>query len=97
MQMPNARANQNLPPPQSWGPPPQGFPMTAGGGPGYGPPPPYMPPPRQYDNYYPPADMSSMDKQPRPGPPYGRDASAGAHGMSLPPQQTMVTKVLSFG
>lgn len=94
MQMPNSRANQNMPPPQSWGPPPQAFPMAAGGGAGYGPPPQYIPPPRQYDNYYPPTDMSPLDKPPRTASlPYGRDASAGAHTTSFPPQQSMVTKV----
>ncbi|XP_027095513.2 flowering locus K homology domain-like isoform X1 [Coffea eugenioides] len=94
MQMPNARANQNMPPPQSWGPPTQGFPMNAGGGPGYGAPPQYMPPPRQYDNYYPPADVPPRDKQPRPGhPAFGRDASAGSHTASLQPQPSIVTKV----
>ncbi|CAK9143798.1 unnamed protein product [Ilex paraguariensis] len=93
MQMPNARTNQNMPPPQSWGGPPQGFPMNAGGGPGFAPNPQYMPPPRQFDNYYPSADMPPLDRQPPQGPPaYGRDASMGAHA-SVQPQQSMVTKV----
>lgn len=93
--MPNARGNQDMPPPQSWGPPPQGFPMNVGGGPGFVPNPQYMPPPRQFDNYYSPADMPPMDKQPRQGPPpaYGRDASMGTHATSMQPQQSMVTKV----
>lgn len=96
MQMSNSRANQSMPPPQSWGPPPQAFPMSAGGGAGYGPPSQYIPPQRQYDNYYPPTDMPSLDKPPRTGPPpYGRDSS-GAHTMSFPPQQSMVTKVFFF-
>ncbi|XP_059625981.1 flowering locus K homology domain-like isoform X2 [Cornus florida] len=96
MQMPNVRENQTMPPQQSWGPPPQGFPMNTGGGPGFAPDPQYMPPPgppRQFDNYYPPADLPPMDKQPRQGPPaYGRDVSMGVN-MSAQPQQSMVTKV----
>ncbi|CAK9150043.1 unnamed protein product [Ilex paraguariensis] len=56
--------------------------------------PPYMQPPRQFDNYYAPADMPPLDKQPRQGPPaFGRDASMGAHTTSMQPQQSMVTKV----
>ncbi|GMP90760.1 hypothetical protein CsSME_00041743 [Camellia sinensis var. sinensis] len=95
MQMPNAQANQNIPPHQTWGPPPQGFPMNAGVGPGFMPNPQYMPPPRQFDNYYPPADMPPLDKQPRQGPPaYGRDASMGVHTtIAAPAQQSVVTKV----
>ncbi|GMP90763.1 hypothetical protein CsSME_00041743 [Camellia sinensis var. sinensis] len=98
MQMPNAQANQNIPPHQTWGPPPQGFPMNAGVGPGFMPNPQYMPPPRQFDNYYPPADMPPLDKQPRQGPPaYGRDASMGVHTtIAAPAQQSVVTKVLFF-
>ncbi|CAL5425130.1 unnamed protein product [Camellia sinensis] len=94
MQMPNAQANQNIPPHQTWGPPPQGFPMNAGVGPGFMPNPQYMPPPRQFDNYYPPADMPPLDKQPRQGPPaYGRDASMGVHTtIAAPAQQSVVTK-----
>ena len=93
MQMPNARATQNMPPPQSWGPPPQAFPMGTGG-PGYGPNPTYMPPPRQFDNYYPAGEMAPVDKPPRQGPPaYARDASMGTHTTNLQSQQSMVTKV----
>lgn len=55
--MPN-RPVEHMPPPQSWGPPPQAFPSSAAGGPGYGSNPHFMPPPsRQHDSYYPPADM----------------------------------------
>ncbi|KAG5514543.1 hypothetical protein RHGRI_035819 [Rhododendron griersonianum] len=89
MQVPNAEANQNIPPHQPWGSAPQGF----GGGPGFMPNPQYMPPPRQFDNYYPPQDMPH-DKQLRQGPPaYGRDASMGVHATSAPSQQSVVTKV----
>ncbi|WMV36206.1 hypothetical protein MTR67_029591 [Solanum verrucosum] len=94
MQMPNAHAHQNMPPPgptQPWGPPPSSFPMSAGG-PGYGANHQYMPPPRQFDNYFPRVDMH-QDKQPHQGPPvYGRDASVGAHG-NAQPQQSIVSKV----
>lgn len=83
-----------MPPPQSWGPPPQVFPLNAGGGPGFAPTPQYVPPQRQFDNYYPAADMPPMDKQPRQGPPaYSRDASMGTHTTSMQPHQSMVTKV----
>ncbi|KAA8550787.1 hypothetical protein F0562_002471 [Nyssa sinensis] len=93
MQMPNARESENIPPHQSWGPPPQGFPMNAGGGPGFVPNPPYMPPQRQFDNYYPPANTPPLEKHPHQGPPaYGRDAYVGGH-MGVQPQQSVVTKV----
>lgn len=93
MQMPNARGNQNSLPDQSWGPPPPAFPMNPGGH-GYGPNPMHMPRPHQYDNYYPPVDMPTLDKQPRMGPPtYGRDVSMGAHITNVQPQQAVVAKV----
>lgn len=82
-----------------WAPPPQGFPMNTGGGPGgFMPNHQYMPPPpHQFDNYYPgggPADISPMDKQQRQPPtPYGRDASIGAHTPSMQQQPSIVTKV----
>ena len=92
--MPSAEANQNVLPQQTWVPGPQGFPMNTGGGPGFVPNPQYAPPPRQFDNYYPPADMPPFEKQPRQGPPaYGRDASMGVHTNNAPPQQSVVTKV----
>ncbi|KAK2970172.1 hypothetical protein RJ640_019640, partial [Escallonia rubra] len=95
MQMPNGRANEDMPPPPSWGPP-QNFPLHTGGGPGFAPNSQYMPPPHQFDSYYPPADMPHLDKQPRQGPPaYGRDASMGHTASMQPqgPQQAMITKV----
>ncbi|KAK3036861.1 hypothetical protein RJ639_031479 [Escallonia herrerae] len=95
MQMPNGRANEDMPPPPSWGPP-QNFPLHTGGGPGFAPNSQYMPPPHQFDGYYPPADMPHLDKQPRQGPPaYGRDASMGHTASMQPqgPQQAMITKV----
>lgn len=94
MQTPNARPNQEMPPPQ-WAPSPQGFP---GGGPGFGPNQ-FMPPQHQFDNFYPRVDMPPpMDKQPRQGPPpsFGRDPSMGPPNsapVQLPPQQSIVTKV----
>ncbi|KAA8544882.1 hypothetical protein F0562_019723 [Nyssa sinensis] len=83
MQMPNAQM-EHMPPPQSWGPPPQAFPPNAGGGPGYGANPHFMPPPRQLDNYYPPADMPPpLEKQPHQGiSAYGREAPIGVHASS---------------
>ncbi|XP_057964671.1 flowering locus K homology domain-like [Malania oleifera] len=96
MQMPNARANQNmpLPPDQSWAPLPQGFPMNTGAAPGYVPHPQYMQPPHQFDDYYPQADMPTLDKYPRhDASAYGRDASMGVSSSSVQPQQSLATKV----
>ncbi|KAJ4968590.1 hypothetical protein NE237_015291 [Protea cynaroides] len=91
MQMPNSQMDHNMPPHQSWIPPPQGFAPNVGGGPGYGANPQYMPPPRQHDNYYPPADMPPMDKQPHQGlSAYGREAPMGAQ--QPPPIITQVTQ-----
>lgn len=93
MQSPNTRGNQDLPPPQSWGP--QGFGMNTIGGGGHGFPsnPQYAPPPRQFDNYYLPADLPPIEKQPRAGAPaYGRDMSMGTQP-NMQPHQSMVTKV----
>ncbi|KAI3449731.1 hypothetical protein Pfo_006396 [Paulownia fortunei] len=94
MQMPNAQVNQNMPPSQSWGLPPSAFPMNPGGH-GYGSNLSIMaPPPRQYDNYYPAADVPSLDKLPRSGPlTYGRDVSRSAHTTNVQPQQAVITKV----
>lgn len=97
MQRPDVRVNQNIPPHQPWGPPPQGFPGPGGGGgPAFPPNPQFMPPPsHNYDNYYPPADLPPMDKHLHQGPPpaYGRDPSLGIHSSSAPSQQSVVTKV----
>ncbi|XP_061354009.1 flowering locus K homology domain-like [Gastrolobium bilobum] len=94
MQRPDVRVNQNAPPHQTWGPPPQGFPAP-GGGPSFAPNHQYMPPSHHYDNYYPTADLPSMDKHLHQGPPpaYARDASMGIHSSSTQPQQSAVTKV----
>ncbi|KZV24786.1 KH domain-containing protein-like [Dorcoceras hygrometricum] len=91
MQTPNPRANRNMPPSQSWGPPPPVFPMNPGGH-GYGSNLPYMTQqPRQYDDYYPPMDM---DKQPRTGPhSYNRDMTKGAYPNNVQPQQAVIAKV----
>ncbi|GMH30836.1 hypothetical protein Nepgr_032679 [Nepenthes gracilis] len=92
MQSPNIRANQNLPPPEPWGPP-QAFSVNAGGGAGFGPNPQYMQPRHSFDHYYPPTDFHP-EKQPRQAPPmYGRDAPIGISPSSTQPQQSMVTKV----
>ncbi|XP_071715701.1 flowering locus K homology domain-like isoform X2 [Rutidosis leptorrhynchoides] len=90
MQMANARTNQEMAAPQSWGPPPN-FSMNAAGGPGFRPTQ-YMPPQHQFDNYYPPPPM---DKQPRQPPPsYGRDPLGGpAPTATMQPQPSIVTKV----
>ncbi|KAF8388189.1 hypothetical protein HHK36_026855 [Tetracentron sinense] len=95
MQMPNPQMERDMPPHQSWGPPPQGFPPNAGGGPGFGTNPQYMPPPRQHDNYYAPADLPPLDKQPHQGlSVYGRDASMGIHATTnAQPPQSLVTQV----
>ncbi|KAK4383454.1 Flowering locus K homology domain [Sesamum angolense] len=94
MQMPNPRANQNIPPSQSWGLPPSAFPMNHGRL-GYGSNAPFMAPqPRQYDSYYPRVDLAPLEKQPRSGPPsYGRDVPVGAHTNNLQPQQAVIAKV----
>ncbi|KAK4418360.1 Flowering locus K homology domain [Sesamum alatum] len=94
MQMSNSRANQNIPPSQSWGLPPSAFPMNPGRL-GYGSNAPFMaPPPHQYDSYYPPVDLPPLDKPPRSGPPtYGRDVPVGAHTNNLQPQQAVIAKV----
>ncbi|MBA0561369.1 hypothetical protein Golob_018205 [Gossypium lobatum] len=81
----------HMPPRQTWAPP-QGVPPNAGGG-GFGHNPQYMPPPRQLENYYPPADMPPMDKQPHQGiSAYGREAPTGAHGSSNPNAPSMITQ-----
>lgn len=92
MQMPNTTSHQNMPPPQSWGHPPQSFPIDAGGGPGFGLNSQHLQPPRQH-SYYPHPDISPMDKQLHQHPPmYGRDASIG-HLLNSQPQKSVVTKV----
>jgi len=100
MQTSDVRANQNGPPHQNWGPPPQGFPAGGGGGgPAFAPNQQYMPPTHHYDSYYPPTtELPPMDKHLHQGPPpaYARDASVGIHSSSAQPQQSLVTKVLSF-
>ncbi|KAL6968228.1 hypothetical protein U1Q18_034029 [Sarracenia purpurea var. burkii] len=94
MQMLSNEASQNIPPHQTWGQAPQGFPMNPGGGPGFMPNPQYMPLPLQFDNFYPPADVPSFEKQPRQEPPpYGRDVAISVHTTSAPSQQSVVTKV----
>ncbi|XP_047316048.1 flowering locus K homology domain-like [Impatiens glandulifera] len=91
MQLPNAGASQNVPPP--WRMSPQDYPMNADSRHGYIPShQPYRPPPNQYDNYYPPADMPPTDN--RQGPPsYGRDGPLGLSTPSTQPQQSVVAKV----
>lgn len=96
MQRQDVRGNQNMPPHQPWGPPPQGFPAHGGGGgPAFPPNPQYMPPPHNYENYYPPADLPPIDKHMHQGPPpaYARDASLGIHSSGGQPQQSGGTKV----
>ncbi|XP_010278104.1 PREDICTED: LOW QUALITY PROTEIN: flowering locus K homology domain [Nelumbo nucifera] len=91
MQMPNPQMEQNMPPHQSWGPPPQGLPPNVGGGPGFGANPQYMPPPRQHENYYPSSDLPPLDKQPHQAlSAYGREAPMGVHSSSNVPQQAPV-------
>ena len=93
MQSPNTRGNLDMPPPQYGGP--QGFGMNSGAGHGFPPNPQYAPPPRQFDNYYPPADMPPIEKQPRAGRPVyggGGDMPMGTQP-NMQPHQSMVTKV----
>ncbi|KAB1208873.1 hypothetical protein CJ030_MR6G011309 [Morella rubra] len=93
MQMPNVRANHNIPPHQSWGHP-QGFPISAVAGPDFTSNSQYMQPSRQYDNYCPPAEMSALDNQHHQGPPmYGRDTSVGVRSSIGQPQQLVAAKV----
>ncbi|KAL8548059.1 hypothetical protein ACS0TY_007391 [Phlomoides rotata] len=89
MQMPNARASQNMHPSQSRGRHQPDF--TMNGAHGYGPNHSYASPPTpQYDKY----DISPLDKQPRSGPPtYGRDMSLGAHATNVQPQHAVISKV----
>ncbi|KAK2637865.1 hypothetical protein Ddye_025660 [Dipteronia dyeriana] len=104
MQMPNGPNPQmeHMPPHhQPWGPPHQGLPPNASGGPGFGHTQ-YMPPPRQVDNYYPPADMPPpMEKQPHQGiSAYGREAPMGVHAssnaQSAPSMITQVTQQMQI-
>ncbi|XP_022746309.1 flowering locus K homology domain-like [Durio zibethinus] len=92
MQMSNHQMD-HMPSHQSWGPP-QGVPPNASGGAGFGSNQ-YMLPPRQLDNYYPPADMPPMEKQPHQGiSAYGREAPMGAHASSNPQTApSMITQV----
>ncbi|XP_022876624.1 flowering locus K homology domain-like isoform X2 [Olea europaea var. sylvestris] len=94
MQMPNSQM-EHMPPAQSWGPPPQAFPPNAAGGPGYGASPHFMPPPRQFDNYYPSADMPSLsEKQPHQGiSDYGREVPMPVHSSSNQPMQSIITQL----
>lgn len=95
MQMPNTQM-EHVPPAQSWGPPPQSFPPNATGGPGYGASSHFMPPPRQFDNYYPSADMPPLqEKQSHQGiSDYGREAAMPLHSSSNQPMQSIITQVL---
>ncbi|KAF9605902.1 hypothetical protein IFM89_020781 [Coptis chinensis] len=81
--------------PQNAGGGPGFGPQNVGGGPGFGPNPQYMPTPRQHDNYYPPSDLPSMEKQQHQGlSMYGRDASMGVHSSTnAQPPQAVLTQV----
>ncbi|PIN15907.1 PolyC-binding proteins alphaCP-1 [Handroanthus impetiginosus] len=92
MQSPNVRANQNIPPSQSWGPPPPSFPMNPSGH-GYGSNHSSMAShPRHFGDYYPPVDLPSLEKS-RGLSAYGRDLPKGAHTTNVQPQQAVITKV----
>lgn len=96
MQMPPNPPVERMPPPQSWGPPPQAFPQSAAGGPGYGNSPHFMPPSRQHDSYYPPADMPPpLEKQPHQGiSAYGREAPMSMHSSSNnPAAPSLITQI----
>ncbi|KAL2478100.1 Floweringlogy domain [Forsythia ovata] len=94
MQMPNSEM-EHMPPAQSWGPPPQAFSSSAPGGPGYGANPRFAPPPRQFDNYYPPADMQPPpEKQPHHGiSAYGREGPMPVHSSSNQSAPSVITQV----
>ncbi|KAK6143304.1 hypothetical protein DH2020_023652 [Rehmannia glutinosa] len=94
MQTPNSHM-EHMPPAQPWGPPPQSFQPNAPGGPGYGATPHFMPPPRQFDNYYPPADMPPPpEKQPHQGiSAYGREAPMPVHSSSGQSASSVITQV----
>lgn len=94
MQMPNPQ--EHLPPPQSWGLPPQGFPPNVSGGPGYAVGSHYAPA-RQHENYYTPPDMPPLDKQPHQGiSAYGREAPMALHSSNNQPAPSVVTQVIIF-
>ncbi|BAT87952.1 flowering locus K homology domain isoform X2 [Vigna umbellata] len=100
MQIANPHHAEPMPPHQSWGPP-QGLPPNTGGGPGFGPPSQYVPPPRQLDNYYPPAEIPPVERQPHQGiSAYGRDASIGIHAssntQSAPSVVTQITQQMQI-
>ncbi|KAL9175265.1 hypothetical protein ABFS82_02G103100 [Erythranthe guttata] len=100
---------EHMPPPnQHWGPPPQSFPPQHGhgphghghGGPGYGASPRFMPPPsRQFDGYYPPADMAPP---PENQPPhqgisaYGREAPMPVHSSSNQAAPSVITQQMQI-
>ncbi|KAK6143313.1 hypothetical protein DH2020_023661 [Rehmannia glutinosa] len=94
MQTPNSHM-EHMPPAQPWGPPPQSFQPNAPGGPGYGATPHFMPPPRQFDNYYPPADMPPPpEKQPHQGiSAYGREAPMPVHSSSGQSASSVITQI----
>ncbi|KAL8528089.1 hypothetical protein ACS0TY_005779 [Phlomoides rotata] len=93
MQMPTPQMD-HMPPAQHWGPPPpQSFPQHAHAGPGYAPNSHFMPP-RQFDNYYPPADIPPpQEKQPHQGiSNYGRDAMP-VHSSASQAAPSMITQI----
>lgn len=96
MQMPNPQMD-HMPPAQHWGPPPpQSFQQHAHAGPGYAPSPHFMPPPRQFDNYYPPAEIPPpQEKQPHQGiSTYGRDAMPVHSSAASQAAPSMITQVI---
>lgn len=94
MQMPNSHVEQQMPPAQPWGPPPQSFPPNAPAGPGYGVSPRFMPP-RQFDNYYPHADLPPPEKPPHQGiSAYGREDPMLSS--SSQPAPSVITQVIFY-
>ncbi|KAH6772467.1 RNA-binding KH domain-containing protein, partial [Perilla frutescens var. hirtella] len=94
MQTPNPQMD-HMPPSQHWGPPPpQSFPQHAHAGPGYGANPHFMPP-RQFDNYYPHADMPPpTEKHHHQGiSAYGREAPVQMHSSSSQAAPSVITQV----
>ncbi|CAI9106190.1 OLC1v1005275C2 [Oldenlandia corymbosa var. corymbosa] len=87
-----------VPPNQSWGPPPpQHFPPSVAGPPGYRANSPFFaPPPRQHENYYSPVEMPPhLEKQAYPGiSAYNREASLAVQSSSNNQAvQSLITQV----
>ncbi|OIV92572.1 hypothetical protein TanjilG_02335 [Lupinus angustifolius] len=90
MQRLDVRVNNNMPPPQTWTPPPQGVPAPPDFAPIYQ----HMNLPDHYVNYYPHTTLPPADTHLYQGSPpaYATDASMRIHPSSVQPQQFVETK-----